>query len=74
MPGATTIAGIDGLEAALNGKSGVFWRTYNSTSWSPRPATPAGVPVVAYSTHDSTAPQPPDAQVGDIWERHPQAV
>ena len=53
---------------------GGYIRTWNGTSWTARPTTPAGVPAIAYSTHDAAAPAPPNAQVGDIWERHPQAV
>lgn len=60
-------------QAALNAKAGIFYRTWNGTAWSARPVTPANVPVVAYSTQDQAAPEPPNAQVGDIWERHPQA-
>lgn len=69
-----TQAALDTLEADIAAKSISnmrIWTPGSPGSWSARPTLPANVPAWAPSTQDASATAPPNPEVGDVWDRHP---
>lgn len=52
--------------------AGFVYYTTASSSWPSRPVS--ATPVMWVSTTDSTALQPTDMVIGDMWVRHPDAL
>src|SRR5690606_4745118 len=73
-----TLSDQTDLQAALDEKKINNARYWNGTggegTWDDRPTLPTGMHAAAYSLTDPLAPPPPDAIVGDTWDRHPDAA